>query len=63
MGTPCCSESDNRGVRFDAAPERGRRMKLVPDMDKPLDEAYYKQMVADTWKDFETNERGNLEHD
>ena len=38
-------------------------MKLVPDMDKPLDEAYYKQMVADTWKDFETNECGNLEHD
>ena len=38
-------------------------MKIVHDMDKPLDEQYYKDLVETTWKDFETNEQGNLEHE
>ena len=63
MGTNCCSEANNRSMKFESAPEKGRRMKLIPDMDKPLDEAYYKELVANTWKDYETNDNGNLEFD
>ena len=64
MGTNCCSEAnDSRNMKFESAPESGRRMRIIPDMDKPLDEAYYKELVANTWKDYETNEMGNLEFD